>query len=155
MKGEAGVIITVRQLMQAKGDNQTFYVSPNATVLDALEMMADKNVGAVMVVEDDEIVGIFTERDYARKLVLQGKTSLNTPIREAMTRNTVTVRPDHTLEECMALMSEWHIRHLPVMKDNKLIGMVSMRDVVEMIISLKDSTISKLENYILSEGYGK
>lgn len=149
-------MITVRQLLQAKSHSETWSIRPDASVFDALKKMAEANVGAIMVTNDEgSMVGIFTERDYARKIVLQGKTSLDTPLKEIMTRETVTIHPDQTLDECMQLMTQWHIRHLPVMEDGRLIGMISMRDVVETIINLKEETIHSLENYILSEGYAK
>jgi signal-transduction protein with cAMP-binding, CBS, and nucleotidyltransferase domain len=149
-------MLTVRQLLQLKKDESTYSVSPQASVYDALKMMAEKNVGAVMVVdENNQMIGIFTERDYARKIVLKGKTSLETPINEIMTSEMVTVNPDQTLEECMNLMTRWHIRHLPIMEKGRLIGMVSMRDVVEILLSMKEGTIASLENYILGEGYGR
>jgi len=149
-------MLTVRQLLQLKKDESTYSVSPQASVFDALKMMAEKNVGAVMVVdENNQMIGIFTERDYARKIVLKGKTSLETPINEIMTSEMVTVSPDQTLEECMNLMTKWHIRHLPIMEKGRLIGMVSMRDVVEILLSMKEGTIASLENYILGEGYGR
>ncbi len=148
-------MFTVHQLMQEKGE-QTFAVSPRATVYEALQMMADKNTGAVMIVDDQgQMVGIFTERDYARKVILKGKCSLDTPIEQIMTSEMVTVSPDTNLQECMNLMSEYHIRHLPVMHAGRLIGMVSMRDVVDTILSRKDDTIWNLENYILGTDYGK
>ena len=148
-------MFTVHQLMQEKGE-QTFSVSPKATVYEALQMMANKNTGAVMIVDDQgQMVGIFTERDYARMVIMKGKCSLDTPIEEIMTSETVTVSPDTNLQECMNLMSEYHIRHLPVMEAGQLIGMVSMRDVVDTILSRKDDTIWNLENYILGTDYGK
>lgn len=149
-------MLTVKQLLQLKRDESTYSVSPQASVYDALKLMAKKNVGAVMVVdENNQMIGIFTERDYARKIVLKGKTSLETPIYEIMTSEMVTVNPEQTLEECMNLMTKWHIRHLPIMENGRLSGMVSMRDVVEVLLSTKEGTIASLENYILGEGYGK
>jgi CBS domain-containing protein len=148
-------MISIRELLRAKENSETYSIGPDASVYEALKLMADKNVGAVMVVEDGQMVGIFTERDYARKIILKGKTSLETPLREIMTRETVTIHPEQSLEECMALMTKWHIRHLPVMESGRLVGMVSMRDVVEAIISNKEITIESLEKYILSGGYAK
>ncbi len=149
-------MLTVKQLLQLKRDESTYSVSPQASVYDALKLMAEKNVGAVMVVdENNQMIGIFTERDYARKIVLKGKTSLETPIYEIMTSEMITVNPEQTLEECMNLMTKWHIRHLPIMENGRLSGMVSMRDVVEVLLSTKEGTIASLENYILGEGYGK
>ena len=144
----------VKHILEGKGD-EVWSVAPNSTVYDALVMMAVKNVGALMVKDGDDFVGVFSERDYARKIILKGKTSLNTPLREIMTRETITVHPDTTIEESMELMTHWHIRHLPVMDEGRLVGMVSMRDIVEAIISLKDKTIEDLETYILSEGYAQ
>ena len=149
-------MLTVKQLLQLKKDESTYSVSPQASVFDALKLMAEKNLGAVMVVdENNQMIGIFTERDYARKIVLKGKTSLETPINEIMTSEMVTISPDQTLEECMNLMTKWHIRHLPILEKGRLIGMVSMRDVVEVLLSMKEGTIASLENYILGEGYGR
>ena len=148
-------MFTVHQMMQEKGE-QTFAVKPTATVYEALQMMAEKNTGAVMIVDEQgQMVGIFTERDYARKVILKGKCSLDTPIGEIMTSEMVTVSPETNLQECMNLMSDYHIRHLPVMQAGRLIGMVSMRDVVDTILSRKDDTIYNLENYILGTDYGK
>jgi CBS domain-containing protein len=115
--------------------------------------MADYNVGAVMVVDGEQMVGIFTERDYARKIILMGRCSLDTKISEIMTQELLTVHPETRLEECMALMTKFHIRHLPVMTEGRLVGIVSMRDVVQMIISKKDDTIQDLEKYIMGQGY--
>jgi len=149
-------MLTVKQLLQLKKDESTYSVSPQASVLDALKLMAEKNLGAVMVVDEkNQMIGIFTERDYARKIVLKGKTSLETPINEIMTSEMVTISPEQTLEECMNLMTKWHIRHLPILEKGRLIGMVSMRDVVEVLLSMKEGTIASLENYILGEGYGR
>jgi signal-transduction protein with cAMP-binding, CBS, and nucleotidyltransferase domain len=149
-------MLTVKQLLQLKKDESTYSVSPQASVFDALKLMAEKNLGAVMVVdENNQMIGIFTERDYARKIVLKGKTSLETPISEIMTSEMVTISTDQTLEECMNLMTKWHIRHLPILEKGRLIGMVSMRDVVEVLLSMKEGTIASLENYILGEGYGR
>ncbi len=148
-------MMTVRELLQVKNDENTYSVSPDTSVYNALNLMAEKNVGAVMIVDKSQMIGIFTERDYARKVVLKGKTSLETPIKEIMTSEMVTVHLDSTLEECMNLMIQWHIRHLPIMQEGRLVGMVSMRDVVQTIIAMKQNTIDSLENYILGEGYAK
>lgn len=146
-------MISVRQLMNERGETSSVTISQDSSVYDALKLMAEKNVGAVTIVENNQIVGIFTERDYARKIILKGKTSLDTPIKDIMTREMVTISPDQTLEECMGLMTKWHIRHLPVMEAGRLVGMISMRDVVEAIIQRKDDTIDRLEKYIMGEGY--
>lgn len=146
-------MITVQQLMQAKVERGALSVNPDETVYQALKLMADHNVGAVMVVENEQMVGIFTERDYARKIILMGRCSLDTKISEIMTRELLTVHPDSSLEECMDLMAKWHIRHLPVLSEGRLIGIVSMRDVVQTIITNKEETIQDLQKYILGQGY--
>jgi CBS domain-containing protein len=143
----------VQDVLRTKG-NAVWSVHPYATVLDALELMAWKNVGALLVIEDDHVVGIFSERDYARKVILEGRSSLNTFIREIMTRQVLFVRPEQTIEECMALMTQARIRHLPVMQDSKLVGLVSIGDVVKELIADKDLKIQQLENYINGRGYG-
>lgn len=148
-------MFTVEQLMQARIDAGALTVSPDETVYHALMLMANHNTGAVMVVENDQMVGIFTERDYARKVILLGRCSLDTKIREIMTRELLTVNPETSLEECMALMTKWHIRHLPIMSEGRLIGIVSMRDVVQAIIGKKEDTIQDLEKYILGQGYAR
>jgi CBS domain-containing protein len=119
-----------------------------ATVFDALQLMADKNVGALLVIESGRLVGIFSERDYARKVVLKGKFSKSTTVREVMTGNLVTATPNQSIEECMQLMTEHRIRHLPILEDGKLAGLISIRDVVEALISDKEFIITQLENYI-------
>ena len=146
---------TVQQLMLARAESGTVTVSPDETVYHALMLMANHNTGAVMVVENGHMVGIFTERDYARKVILMGRCSLDTKIREIMTRELLTINPETTLEECMALMTKWHIRHLPVLSEGHLIGIVSMRDVVQAIISKQDETIQDLEKYIMGQGYAR
>lgn len=147
-------MITVKDLMKI-GIGSTVVVSPTETVYRALQLMAENNVGSVVVCDEGQMVGIFTERDYCRKIILMGRSSLNTPLDEIMTRNMITVRRDQTLEECLELMSKYHIRHLPVEDGGKLIGVVSMRDVMEMIISIKEDRIERLENYILGTDYSR
>jgi len=139
---------TVRQLLQAKG-HDIWAISPDATVLDALKLMADKNIGAVLVIDHGNLVGILSERDYARKVILKGKSSKDTPVREIMTDKVVCVRPDQTVEECMALMTGKHIRHLPVLEDGQLVGVISIGDAVKAIIANQAFTIESLEKYIL------
>jgi CBS domain-containing protein len=148
-------MITVKILMDSKKDSAMYSVSPTDTVYHALEVMAQANIGAVLVCDHEQMVGIFTERDYARKIILMGRQSLDTQIREIMTKEMVTVNPDATLEECMAMMTKYRIRHLPVMERGRLVGMISMRDVVDAIIASKDSLITDLENYITGKGYGR
>jgi len=146
---------SVRQLMFDKGDLGAFAIHPSATVKEALTLMAEKNIGAVMVVDQDQMLGIFTERDFARKALITGKCSLDTKVADVMTQHMVTVQPEASLEDCMKLMRDNHIRHLPVMEKGRLTGMVSMRDVVEAIINKKDSTIEDLEKYITGTEYRK
>jgi CBS domain-containing protein len=146
-------MITVRDVL-SKYAGSTACVAPADTVYRALQVMAENNIGAVMVAVGDQMVGIFTERDYCRKIILMGRSSLNTPIEEIMTKKMITVRPDQTLEECIELMTKYHIRHLPVEEGGKIIGMVTMRGVMEMSIASKQERIERLENYILGSDYG-
>ena len=139
---------TVRDLLNSKG-HAIWAVSPHDTVFDALRVMAEHNIGAVLVLEGEELVGILSERDYARKVVLYGKTARTTPVHEIMTPRVITVRPEHSIEECMALMTEHRIRHLPVMDKGKLIGVISIGDVVKAIISEQEFVIGQLETYIM------
>jgi CBS domain-containing protein len=145
-------MITVKDLMKV-GVGSTVVISPADTVFRALQLMAENNVGSVIVSDGGQMVGIFTERDYCRKIILMGRSSLNTPMDEIMTKKMITVQPSQTLEECLELMTHYHIRHLPVEDGGKLVGVVSMRDVMEMIISMKEDRIERLENYILGTEY--
>jgi len=138
---------TVAQLLQDKG-RAVWTIALDATVYDALSLMAAKNVGALVVVEGASVVGILSERDYARKVILKGKFSKDTRVREIMTEKVYFVRPEQTIEECMAVMTAEHIRHLPVLTDDRLTGIVSMGDVVRVIISDKEFLIKQLEHYI-------
>ncbi|HXX56748.1 MAG TPA: CBS domain-containing protein [Thermodesulfovibrionales bacterium] len=138
--------------MKTKG-GENWSVSPQASVYEALEIMADKNVGALLVIEEKRLVGIFSERDYARKVILKGKASKDTPVSELMTKAVLYATPKNTLEECMALMSSKHIRHLPVLDNDRIAGIITLGDVVKRIISDQKLTISELENY-LTESYG-
>ncbi|HYK91955.1 MAG TPA: CBS domain-containing protein [Acidobacteriota bacterium] len=139
---------TVRDLLKTKGQ-ATWRATPNSTVYEALRQMAEKNVGALLVMEGDRVVGIFSERDYARKVMLKGKFSAETFVREVMTENLITIAPHQSIEECMELMTNKHIRHLPVMEDGKLIGVISIGDVVKSIIEDQKATITHLEGYII------
>jgi CBS domain-containing protein len=125
---------SVQELLQAKRHG-VWSFGPEASVYDALQLMADKDVGALLVIEAGKLVGILSERDYARKIVLKGKASKNTPVRDIMTDKVVCVRPDQNVEECMALMTSGHLRHLPVVEDGHLIGVISIMDVVKAIIA--------------------
>jgi len=127
------MIQTVRHILEVKGTD-VWSIGPNATVFDALRMMADKDVGALLVMEDDKVVGIISERDYARKIILHGKSSKETLVREIMSTNLYTIHPDQTVEEAMELMTNKRVRHLPVMEGDKLVGMISIGDVVKNII---------------------
>ena len=139
---------TVKTILDAKG-SQVFSVKPDTDVYTALQLMADKGIGAVLVMDDDGgILGIMSERDYARKVVLKGKTSVNTPVKEIMTENVIFVESSQPIEECMAIMAGKHIRHLPVLEGGKLAGIISIGDVVKTLISEQKSLIEQLETYI-------
>lgn len=137
----------VIEILKTKG-RDVWTVSPDSTVYDALQVMADKNVGALMVLERDEVVGVFSERDYARKIILKGKASKDTLVREIMSTELVWVRPDQTIEVCMNLMTNKRIRHLAVLDEGRLVGVISIGDVVKAIISEQEFTIQQLEHYI-------
>lgn len=138
---------TVKQILAAKG-HTVYSVTPQTTVFDALKSMSEKKIGALVVLEDENVVGIFSERDYARKVILEGKSSKTLPVSEIMTTKVLFVSPQNTTEECMALMSKKFIRHLPVMEDDQLIGIVSIGDIMNAIISQQDVMIENLEHYI-------
>ena len=142
---------TVRDVLKQKG-RDVWSIAPDATVYDALKLMADKNIGAVLVSEAGRPVGIFSERDYARQVILKGKNSKDTPVREVMTAKVVFVRPEQSIEECMALMTDKRFRHLPVLEEGQLAGILSIGDVVKAMISEKDFLIEQLANYISSGG---
>jgi len=144
---------TVKQLMNTKTDGTNYTVDYDDTVLKALEIMAKANVSAVMVTRNEKIVGIFTERDYSRKCEIKGLSAKDTPVSSLMTERMFTVTPDTSMDQCMGLMNQHHIRHLPVVENDRLVGMVSMRDVVDVMISDRESTIKGLENYILGSGF--
>jgi CBS domain-containing protein len=141
----------VAQILKSKPDQAVHAIAPSASVFDAVKLMADRNIGALLVMEDLKIVGIITERDYARKIVLMGRSSKETPVRDIMTFPVMSVRPDRTNEECMALMTENRVRHLPVIDGGKLIGLVSIGDLVKDIISEQKFTIEQLEHYIMGD----
>jgi CBS domain-containing protein len=138
---------SVDGLLKIKG-SKTWSISPGATVYEALQQMSEKDTGALLVVDDGSLVGIFTERDYARKLILKGKFSRDTKVHELMTREVLYVDPGNSIEDCMVLMTNKRVRHLPVLDDGKLVGIVTIGDVVKRIISEKESTIQQLEKYI-------
>jgi CBS domain-containing protein len=138
---------TVSSVLHAKG-NTIWSVAPDAMVFDALKIMAEKNIGALLVMQKDKVVGIFSERDYARKIVLKGESSRTTAVKDVMTSEVLSVHPEQSLDECMALMTNKHVRHLPVLENGNLIGLISIGDVVKAIISAHEFTIKQLENYI-------
>lgn len=140
---------TVTNLLQTKG-SAVWSITPDASMLDALKLMADKDIGALVVLEGTQVIGIVSERDYARKVVLQGKTSRETTVREVMTARVFFVRPEQSIDECMALMTQRHIRHLPVLENDRLVGVISIGDVVKTVISEQEFMIAQLEQYITS-----
>ena len=137
----------VADILASKGSN-VYSVTENITVYEALKVMGEKNIGALLVMEGERLTGIISERDYARKIILKGKSSTDTHVKEIMTENVITVLPEDDIEKCMGLMSGRKIRHLPVVKDNKVLGVISITDVVTAIIEIQKSTIAHLESYI-------
>lgn len=140
-------MVNVRHILSMKGDD-IWVVRPDESVFNALNLMADKDVGALLVTDKGKLVGIFSERDYARKIVLLGKSSLDTPVRDVMTKNVVYIDSGQSMVDCMEIMTEKRIRHLPVMENENLIGVISIGDVVKAIISDQEFIIRQLENYI-------
>jgi CBS domain-containing protein len=138
---------TVHQLLESKG-SQVISVTPDTPVFQALKVMAEKGIGAVLVLQSGRLVGIMSERDYARKVILQGKSSHDTPVRDIMTERVVYARPEQTVPQCMALMTDKRIRHLPVMAGDRLLGVLSIGDLVKETISEQEFLIRQLENYI-------
>ena len=141
-------MISVKKLLEGKQNNRILALAPDAMVIDALELMTKENVGAVMVVENEKLVGIFSERDYARKGIIMGRKAKTTPLTEVMTSNVFTVTPDMNMEDCMQLFSDKRIRHLPVVHDSDLLGMLSIGDIVTAIIVEQKEHIQFLEKYI-------
>ena len=137
----------VKELIEIKNKG-VWVIEPTASVYDAIAQMADKQIGALLVTDKSKVIGIITERDYARKVVLRGKSSKNTSVSEIMTERVIFVQPKQPIEECMALMTENRVRHLPVLENGKLIGMISIGDIVKAVISEKDLLIDQLSNYI-------
>jgi len=137
----------VAEILKLKG-NEVFTISPNITVFDALKILAEKNIGALVVTKNEKVVGIFSERDYARKIILKGKSSIVTTVNELMTKDVLYVSQTDSIDECMSLMSENHIRHLPVIEEGKLIAIISIGDVVKHIIKHQKFQIRELEKYI-------
>ena len=140
---------SLKQLLSAKG-GQVFSIRPDAKVIEALQLMAQKDVGALVVMEGEKLVGVLSERDYARKVILHGRSSQDVMVRDIMTSGVITVGPSATVEECMALVTRKRIRHLPVMENDALIGVVSIGDLVKEMIAEQEETIKQLESYIHS-----
>ncbi len=138
---------TIAQLLNAKGD-QIWSVEPKATIFEALEIMSEKEIGALLVMEDGKLTGIFSERDYARKVILKDKSSKETPVGELMTKKVFYIDSQKTINDCMAMMTAKRIRHVPVIDDNQVMGIVTIGDVVKQIISEQEVKIHHLENYI-------
>lgn len=137
----------VRDILREKGET-VYSISPDETVYNALKLMAEKNVGALLVFDEDQLTGLISERDYARKIVLKDKFSKETKVREIMTADVVTVTPDMDLEQCMELITNRRLRHLPVIEEQRVVGIISIGDIVKGIIDHKENVIEQLENYI-------
>ncbi len=140
-------MVTIKQLLNTKGQD-VWSVSPDASVYEAMEIMADKGVGALVVLENDKLSGIITERDYARKVVLKERVSKQTRVEEIMTKTVLYAQPGHTVEQCLAIMTEKRTRHLPVLDGDKLVGIVSIGDLVKAVIAEQQHVIEQLEHYI-------
>lgn len=140
---------SVKHLLATK-QGIIFSVKKGTSVLDGLQLMMEENISALLIVEDDIMLGIFTERDYARKIILQGRSSKDTPISEVMTTDVITLKLSDGIDHCMQVMTKQHIRHLPVLEDNKVIGMISIGDLVKFVIEEQKKTIEHLESYINS-----
>lgn len=141
-------MLTVKKLLAGKGSNPVYALGPENSVIEALELMAKANIGALMVMEGDRLVGIFSERDYARKGIIQGRKAKSTPLHEVMIHNVHTVTPDMNIEDCMKLFTDKFIRHLPVVENGKVLGMLSIGDIVSSIIKEQTERIEHLEKYI-------
>ena len=137
----------VREILQSKG-HDVWFVRPEAFVFDAVKMMSERSVGALLVMEGEKMVGIITERDYARKVILAGKSSKQTQVKDIMTQRVLWVAPERTIEECMALMTDKKVRHLPVVENTQVVGIVSIGDLVKAIIAEQQVIIDQLQNYI-------
>jgi len=146
-------MLNVKQLLAGKTHNRIWSVRSDQTVIEALELMAERNIGAILVMDGEELCGIFSERDYARKGILQGRKAKSTPITEVMTAGVFIVEPHHSMEDCMKLMSEKRIRHLPVLDQNHVIGLLSIGDIVNAMISEQKNRIKSLEHYITGSSY--
>ena len=143
--------ITVKQLLDKKG-NEIHAVSPDATVFDAIKLMSERGVGALLVMQDDQLMGVISERDYTRKVILKGRSSSSTTVQEIMTGNIITLAPDSNVDQCMALMNENQIRHLPIVENGRVMGVVTIMDVIKNILSEKEFIIEQMESYIAGSG---
>jgi len=141
------IVGTVDALLKEKGST-VYSIAPEATVFDAITMMSEKNIGALLVFENQRLIGIISERDYTRKVALKGKASKQTPVREILSERLVTTPPDATIEECLVAMTEHRIRHLPVVRGETVLGVVSIGDLVNFVISSQHATIQQLQGYI-------
>lgn len=146
-KPKTALVETVGAILQRKG-NQVWHISPEATVYTAIAEMADRSVGALPVVMQGKLLGIISERDYARKVILKGRSSQHTTVREIMTPSPMTVTPEHTVDQCLRIMTLYHIRHLPVLSGEALSGIISIGDLVNSVISNQEFTIDQLQTYI-------
>ena len=140
-------MITIRHLLDTKG-SEVWSISPNATVFEAIELLAEKDIGAVLVMDEDKLLGILSERDYARRLILKGRMSQDTEVNVIMTSDVHTLGPDNTLDDCMALMTQKHVRHIPIMENDNVIGVISIGDAVNATIANQEFLIQQLEKYI-------
>lgn len=145
----------VRNILEENSENKLHTVDVNGTVHDALMLMSAADTGAVLVSENGKIVGIFTERDYSRNGEVKGRCAKETPVKEMMTQKMLMVKGDTTAEQCISLMTRYHVRHLPVIENDKVIGVVSLRKLAEKVLADHKETIVELENYILGTGYGQ
>ncbi len=146
---------TVRKILDEKAESKIYTVPADATVFEALQVMCEGNTGAVLVTEGEKVVGIFTERDYAREGEVKGRTAKNTIVSDVMTKQMVLIKPETTLEECVELMGKYHVRHLPILEKERVVGVVSIRRLAEALLQQQQGTIVELENYILGSGYGE